>query len=950
MVSSSILALDVQQLDRDWEWLLEALAKVLRRGGDGALADLLPIPGETFSDRPAPNDSVQLTQAYSIAFQLLSMAEQSSAARFRDRIESQPDNDPLPALWADSLRQLIAEGWTATQIAQRLSSVRVELVLTAHPTEAKRATVLAHHRRLFDRFQLRHDEDLPPWKRDENENAIEAILNVLWRTGEIYLDKPDLQSERRNLMDYLKHVFPRSLRPLDLRLRQAWREVGLDPSAIEDPLALPRLTFGTWVGGDRDGHPLVTPEVTADTLMQLRSNAIGLLRDELVQLARLTSLSAYWLPPSNQFLSQIANKAQSMGAVGQKALARNPNEPWRQFLNLMIAKLPHDPVTQAGAAGSPDAQAEWHYQFADELLADLRILHRSLVAVDMTDTATHAVAPVMRIAQTFGFHLAVLDIRQNSSKHDAAIEQLLQAAGFQDSNFSKWDETKRIEFLEQELKSSRPMVHPDFTAGPDSKAVLGALRVVKEHSKHYGIDGLGALIVSMTRNTSDLLAVYLLAREVGLLQPTEDGPICPLPVVPLFETIDDLEKSPEIYDRFLGHSITQRSMAAIAGRRAASQDLVAKHPDTKHASKDTTMVTGDDAKVGQVMIGYSDSNKDGGILASLVGLRHAQRRLTQTGMRHGVRVRFFHGRGGTISRGAGPTHRFIKSLPDGTIAGDMRLTEQGETIAQKYAHEPTAIYNLELFLAGVTRKTLSDSREEAGPHPLENTLVELASWARSAYTDLLHTDGFVEFFRSATPIDAIEQSRIGSRPSRRSGQQTLDDLRAIPWVFSWGQARCYLSGWYGVGTALSRLKSEQPDTFGQVISSLRDWAPLHYLISNVATSVSAVDMDVMKEYADLVENESLRRRFVGAIETEWELATKMVEEVYGGKLALQRPNVQRMIQLRGEGLRLLHRQQISLLRRWRSYRSMGEQQQADQLLPGLLLSVNAVASGLGTTG
>ncbi|MCM2372116.1 phosphoenolpyruvate carboxylase [Aporhodopirellula aestuarii] len=943
MVSSSVLALDVGQLDRDWQWLLDSLATVLRRGGDGELADLLPIPGKTFSDQAAPTDSVQLTQAYSIAFQLLSMAEQSSAARFRDRIENDTPEDPLPALWGDSLHQLIDEGWTSTQIAQQLPSIRVELVLTAHPTEAKRATVLAHHRRLFDRFQLRHNEDLPPWKRDENDNAIEAVLNILWRTGEIYLDKPDLQSERRNLMDYLKHVFPRALRPLDLRLRQAWKDVGLDPAAIADPLALPRMTFGTWVGGDRDGHPLVTPQVTAETLSQLRTEAIGLLRSELVELARLVSLSAYWLPPSNQFLCHIASLAETLGATGRRALARNPNEPWRQFINLMIARLPTTESTPNPNAEKPS----WLYQHADELLADLRLLHRSLVTVDMADTASHAVAPLMRITQTFGFHLAVLDIRQNSSKHDIAIEQLLQAAGFQDTNFSRWDEAKRIEFLQNELASSRPMVHPDFAAGAEAEAVLGALRVVKEHSQAYGIDGLGALIVSMTRNTSDLLAVYLLAREVGLLQPTDEGPICPLPVVPLFETIDDLERSPGIYEAFLSHPITQRSMTAIARRRSASQDLTSATKDSKHNSDP---ISPDDQKVGQVMIGYSDSNKDGGILASLVGLRHAQRRLTQTGLRHGVRVRFFHGRGGTISRGAGPTHRFIKSLPDGTLAGDIRLTEQGETIAQKYAHEPTAIYNLELFLAGATRKTLMDSRENDGPHPLEPTLMELASWARNAYTDLLHTDGFVEFFRSATPIDAIEQSRIGSRPSRRTGQQTLDDLRAIPWVFSWGQARCYLSGWYGVGTALSRLKSEQPETFKNIITSLRDWAPLHYLISNVATSVSAVDMEVMKEYSDLVENEKLRSRFVERIETEWKLATAMVEEVYGGTLATQRPNVQRMIQLRGEGLRLLHRQQISLLRRWRSYRRMGEQQQADQLLPSLLLSVNAVASGLGTTG
>ncbi|SMP39234.1 Phosphoenolpyruvate carboxylase, type 1 [Neorhodopirellula lusitana] len=943
MVHSSILTLDVQQLDRDWEWLLEAFATVLRHGGDGELADLLPRHGEALADRPTPGDSVQLTQAYSIAFQLLSMAEQSSAARFRDHIESESHMDQLPALWADSLRHLIAEGWTATQIAEQLSSVRVELVLTAHPTEAKRATVLAHHRRLFDRFQLRHQEDLPPWKRNENDNAIESILNVLWRTGEIYLDKPDLQSERRNLMDYLKHVFPRAMRPLDLRLRQAWSEVGLDPAAIDDPLSLPRLTFGTWVGGDRDGHPLVTPDVTAETLMQLRSGAIELLRAELVQLARLISLSAYWLPPSNRFLSQIATLAESMGETGQTAVSRNPNEPWRQFLNLMIARLPSDSSAHANHGLSENPDAAWQYHHANELLADLRILHDSLVAVDMSDIADHSVAPVMRIAQTFGFHLAVLDIRQNSGKHDAAIEQLLQAAGFADTQFANWDEAKRVEFLKKELMSSRPMVHPDFTAGPDSHAVLGALRVVKQHSDLYGIDGLGALIVSMTRNTSDLLAVYFLAREVGLLQPTAEGPMCPLPVVPLFETIDDLEKSPEIYDGFLDHPITRRSMAAIAGRRAEFRDLVSGDSSSAPVADSAT-------KVGQVMIGYSDSNKDGGILASLVGLRHAQRRLTQTGLRHGVRVRFFHGRGGTISRGAGPTHRFIKSLPDTTIAGDIRLTEQGETIAQKYAHEPTAIYNLELFLAGTTRKTLSDSRSEAGPHSLEPTLVELAEWARSAYHELLHTDGFVDFFRSATPIDAIEQSRIGSRPARRTGQHTLSDLRAIPWVFSWGQARCYLSGWYGVGTALAKLKADQPQVFQSVIAELRNWAPLHYLISNVATSVSAVDIDVMKQYAELVEDEKLRKRFVDSIETEWRLATKMVEEVYGGELETQRPNVQRMIQLRSEGLRLLHRQQISLLRRWRSYRKMGEQQQADQLLPGLLLSVNAIASGLGTTG
>lgn len=925
MVSANILALNVDQLNEDWQWMLTALGEVLRRGGDDRLADLLPAPGKSLPPASAPVDSVQLTQAYSIAFQLLSMAEQTSAAHFRDAIESESGMDRLPALWGESLRELKDAGWTSDELAAALPGVRVELVLTAHPTEAKRATVLAHHRRIFGKFQHRHREDAPPWQRADNDRAIKSVLNVLWRTGEIYLDKPDLQSERRNLMDYLTHVFPQALRPLDTRLRQAWSDVGLDPAAIADPLALPRLTFGTWVGGDRDGHPLVTPAVTADTLGELRRRATTLQRGQLVELARLLSVSAYWLPPRGEFLSLIAEMAELMGVAGQKCIARNPNEPWRQFINLMLARLP------GGTIETEFRDTDATYKSAHQLLADLRHLHENLTAVEMADVATHAVAPAMRVTQTFGFHLAVLDIRQNSAQHDIAVEQLMQAAGLDDHQFSRWPESKRLAFLETELANSRPFTHIDDSPGKEADAVLGALRVVKQHVDQYGGDGIGALIVSMTRSTSDLLVVYLLAREVGLLRRTPEGPLCPLPVVPLFETIDDLERSPEIYEAFLKNPITIRSQREIAKAQAATNATT-------------------DGPVGQIMIGYSDSNKDGGILASLVGLRHAQRRLTDVGRRHGTRIRFFHGRGGTISRGAGPTHRFIRSLPDGTIAGDMRLTEQGETIAQKYAHQSTAIYNLELFLAGVTRKTLEDTRGQSDDHRLEPTLVQLAKWARQRYHELLHQDGFVAFFRGATPIDAIEQSRIGSRPARRTGQQSLDDLRAIPWVFSWGQSRCYLSGWFGVGTALRRLRDEQPDAFADVVATLRQWPPLHYLISNVATSVAAVDIDVMKQYAGLVENASLRDRFVGQIETEWKLAREMIETVYGGPLQTQRPNVQRMIALRHEGLRLLHHQQISLLRRWRSYQRMGEQAQADALLPQLLLSINAIASGLGTTG
>jgi len=350
------------------------------------------------------------------------------------------------------------------------------------------------------------------------------------------------------------------------------------------------------------------------------------------------------------------------------------------------------------------------------------------------------------------------------------------------------------------------------------------------------------------------------------------------------------------------------------------------------------------------MIGYSDSNKDGGILASHSGLRQAQRELAAIARTRGVRIRFFHGRGGTISRGAGPTHRFIKSFPEGALQGDLRLTEQGETIAQKYAHPPAAIYNLELFLAGVTRKTLLDSQAGLEQHPLDGTLTALASVARERYTKLLNSDGFITFFRQATPIDAIEQSRIGSRPSRRTGQSSLADLRAIPWVFSWGQARYFLSGWYGVGTALRQLADNQPDQFEAIRQSMTKWSALHYLLSNVATSVAMTDEEIMRKYAAMVEDESLQKRILSQIESELELTREMIEQLYGGPLAERRPNIQRMMSLRTAGLRILHEQQIRLLSAWRSHHGAGQSDVADRLVPELLLTVNAIASGLGTTG
>ncbi len=913
MIVNSLREANLDKIYTDMTFLLGCFQEVLTSLGEQELAQRLPWPGA--EPPPATAHEPQRTaQAHSIAFQLLNMVEENAAVQLRRSLESEGSLAEVSGLWQQNLQRLRDLNISEETIASALSRIQVESVLTAHPTEAKRATVLEHHHRLYQLLVKRENQVWTPSERAEIRAAILVELERLWRTGEIYLEKPDVAAERRNIIYYLRNIFPQVLPELDRRLRDAWRRAGFDPARLALPSQLPRLAFGDWVGGDRDGHPLVTATVTQETLADLRLNALQLLQEHLTDLAVRISISEYLQSSPPALRQQIDAMAAALGEAGRLAVQRNPGEPWRQYVNLMMAKLPF------GAADAPTRPGA--YRTARELLDDLFLLREQLLAIDADRIAQMDVDPVIRLVQTFGFHLTALDIRQNSRFHDLAVEQLLVAAGATDVDFSHWDEEKRLAFLTEELRTPRPFTRPAAQIGPEADAVLSCHRVVTAHLHRHGPDGLGALIVSMTRSLSDLLVVYLLAREVGLVAQGEHGLICALPVVPLFETIDDLHHAPAILDAFLAHPLTQRSLAAQQAHRGQEQP------------------------VQQVMIGYSDSNKDGGIFASLWNLHRAQAALAEVGRRHGVRIRFFHGRGGTISRGAGPTHRFINALPHSSLNGDLRLTEQGETIAQKYANRLNAAYNLELMTASVTGATLRHWHSTQAAHPLEPIMDQLAEQSRQAYATLLQSTGFVTFFRQATPIDVIEASRIGSRPARRTGQQTIADLRAIPWVFSWGQARFYLSGWYGVGAALAWLRDADSARFAQVQEQNFLWAPLHYILSNAATSIATADLAIMHAYAGLVEDEAIRHRMMTQIEAEHRRTQTLLEAVYGGPLAERRPNVHQLLAIRQPGLRVLHHQQIELLRRWRA----GDDAEKQLLLPQLLLTVNAIAGGLRTTG
>ncbi|MDR0533288.1 MAG: phosphoenolpyruvate carboxylase [Verrucomicrobiales bacterium] len=917
------------KIDRDLDFLIVCFREVLEELGEKKIAEQLPFSHE-LKKLPLPRRfSPHLAQAYSIAFQLLNMVEENAAAQMRRARASIEDPDPEHGLWRDYLTKLLELGCKEKEIAETLSHIHVEPVLTAHPTEAKRATVLEKHRELYLLLVQRENQMWTPNELSANREQIKTVLERLWRTGEVLLEKPSVNKERQTILHYLREVFPAVLPRLDLRFQQAWEKMGFDPDSIFDPANRPRLTFGTWVGGDRDGHPLVTAETTCETLNELRVEALLVLHRMLANLPRIMSLSDSLQTPPKELLQRNKEIIELLGDRANQAVELNQSEPWRMLSALIVTRLP---IQLNEALSVKPSQFPGCYRYSSELEDDLLVLRDSLLKVNAKRLAEHDVNPILRAVQVFGFHLASLDVRQNSAFHDKAMEQLLLASGLNGMDFANWPEKARLELLLRELRSPRPFLHVNAPVGPQADAVLSCYRVLARHIENYGTGGIGSLIISMTKRYSDLLVVYLLAREAGLTRYGKDGLYCLLPVVPLFETLEDLEGSPKIMQAFLAHPVTQLS---LRNYRKTCQNTGCKSR----------------RPVQQIMIGYSDSNKDAGILASQWGLHKTQKILVRIGDHADVDIRFFHGRGGTISRGAGPTHRFLEALPHGSLTGDLRVTEQGETIAQKYANLITATYNLELLLAGTTGITLKQRHSGDTFLPLAPVAERLTELSSNCYRQFLQTEGFMKFYEQATPIDLLENSRIGSRPSRRTGVRSLEDLRAIPWVFSWTQARFYLPGWYGVGTALETLKEEYPQDFKALREAISCWPFMRYVMTNIETNMASADLKLMQSYSSLVGDSELRNRFFGLISGEFKRTQRMLDLLFGGKeMKVRRPRMMSTLKLREEALRSLHMQQIDLLKRWRRLKDKGSHCKADVLLQDLLLSVNAIASALRTTG
>ncbi len=840
-------------------------------------------------------------QAYGIWFQLLAIAEENAAIRRRRGTEREGGPDAVPGTFSHCIAELAAAGVTAEQIAAVLSKARVAPGLTAHPTEAKRVTVLEIHRRIY---RLLFELEAPRWTPDERAALLDGLrmeIDLLWLTGELRLERPTVGQEIAwGLHFFEETIFARVPELYDRLDAALWRHY--PEASFELPAFLP---FGSWIGGDRDGNPFVTAAATRGALEANRRAALDRWRREIDRLIKRLSVAAHGIVVPQSFRRSLALKLAATGAADAIA-ARNPGEIFRQYLACIARRLERTAADVPG--GYPEPK---------DLAAELLEIERALAVTGCTLEATRLVRPVRRQIESFGFRAASLDIRQNAFVTNRAVETLLRGLGHEgaEAGSESW---RGMILAELARRLDVPPRLEDLPA--EAAELMATLRLVVEARRRFDPAAIGSFILSMTRDVSDLLGVYLLAKHAGLFSDDAGVESCTLPVVPLFETIDDLKRAPAVLRELLSVPMVRRSIRDRGG-------------------------------VQEVMLGYSDSDKDGGFLAANWELYKAQLELSRLGSEFDVAIAYFHGRGGSVSRGGAPTGRAIAAQPPGSVAGRMRITEQGEVVSGHYANGGTAVAHLELLVASVLAQSLPARSEGVGEQPeFQNAMEALSGVAYAVYRRLIEHPGLVTYYEAASPVAEIALLKLGSRPPRRQGAKTLEGLRAIPWVFGWSQNRHLIPGWYGVGTALARFVEIRGEAGRHLLNRMFQTAPLFRLIvDEVEKALALVDLGVAERFAGLVPDAALRADIFGQIAAEHRRTVLQILAVTQQSALLDRfPNHRARLDRRLALLDEAGRRQVDLLARVRARRSEGPLRQED-LVP-LLLSINCVASGLGWTG
>jgi phosphoenolpyruvate carboxylase len=869
------------------------LAKRLRQGDHDAGHALQALVHDSGTD-----DLRILIRAFTNYFQLINLAEDSERIRrLRMRDHADPDQ-PRRGSIRHAVQSMAEAGVTADDMQRLLDRAQVRLVLTAHPTEARRRTVIAKLARIFAVIRDLDERHALPHEVSRARDLLSSTIAELWSSNELRGISPTVLDEVRGVLVYfgstLVEVIPQIYRDLEDALRDAYPD---------QPISVPPfLTFGSWIGGDRDGNPFVTPEVTEQALQVMRTAATSLLEQRLTELAGRLSLSDV-MADSGEFLQPvIAEYSRLFPELGERLGQQNADEPYRQLVILMRERVR---ATRKGTAHG--------YGRAQELLDDLRKIVQSLRNQSAHMIVGGELHDVIRLVEVFGFEFATLDIREHAKRHAQALDEVFRASGVEREYLALY-EPERRELLLREINDPRPLIPLDLETLPEvARQVVETFRMARRLLVHGYPDALQTYIISGADDASDMLEVLLLMKETRLAG--EGGVDARLRIAPLFEEGATLAAAPETMHAMLGYPEYRAALESAGG-------------------------------VQEIMIGYSDSNKDVGYLASTWRLQQAQRRLARLLDGEGIDYLFFHGRGGSIGRGGGPTNVAIMALPADTVHGRIKMTEQGEVISSRYSTEQIAHRELELTLGSIlAHEVVGDQISDPDRRARYEAVMErMAETSLKVYRDLVYGDPeFTTFFHQATPIDAIARLQLGSRPAKRAQSDRIEDLRAIPWVFSWTQARMILPGWYGVGSALR--DTEQQAGLELLREMERGWPFFTALLSNAELALAKADLTIAGRYVDLVKDSGLRQRIWQRIEAEYLLSVEMVTMARGESILLERDAVlQRSIQRRNPYVDPLSYIQVELLQRLR------ENPGDDEVLQTLHLAVNGIAGGLKNTG
>ena len=856
------------------------------------------------------DQTVSVIRAFSYFSHLANIAEDRHHVRRRDHHERQ--GHLQEGSLSMTLERLARADIRAADIARTLAHAYISPVLTAHPTEVQRKSILDAERAIAELVEHR---DAMHTAREfaENEALLRARVTQIWQTRMLRTAKLTVADEIENALSYYRSTFLR-------QIPKMYRE--LENALPGHPIAS-FFRMGNWIGGDRDGNPFVTADTLKMALARQAETVLRFYLTEVHELGAELSISATLAP--------VTAEMQALAARSPDHSVHREDEPYRRALIGMYARLAATLELFTGTEALRHAVSPQNpYASADEFLADLKIIDGSLAAHRAHALAAPRLKPLMRAVQVFGFHLATVDLRQSSDKHEAVVAELLKVAKVE-ADYSALAEDARRTLLVQLLNDARPLRVRAAAYSEHSVGELAIFEAAVVMRGRYGREALRHYIISHTEDVSDLLEVMLLLKEVGLLRGTlDDGAISDLIVSPLFETIGDLRNAAPIMRAFYALP----GVTAMMVKSGAEQDI---------------------------MLGYSDSNKDGGSFTSNWELYRAEIDLVELfgALRkdHGILLRLFHGRGGTVGRGGGPSYQAILAQPPGTVNGQIRLTEQGEVIASKYAHPEIGRRNLETLVAATLEATLlgvGKGATKSAPKSFLDAAAAISDASFKAYRKLVYeTPGFTEYFFSATPIREIAELNIGSRPASRKATQAIEDLRAIPWSFSWGQCRVALPGWCGFGTAIALYLGTEPRQRAERLALLqkmhRQWPFFGTLLSNLDMVIAKSDLAIAARYVELVEDKKLGKRIFALIKAEWHATSDALTLITGeaNRLA-SNPSLARSIEHRFPYLDPLNHLQVELMRRYRQRRP-GDPENA-RVQTGIHISINGLAAGLRNTG